>query len=528
MNNGLFSKLLKNRLFLWILGVIILGLILVVALPLLNLLPARDGLLQQLGRPASDVAVDASQDTALPSDNANLTLASAIGNASSAEPFPVRQGFASVSIETFHVCNFVYQSHLSTMANIDKDLGTGGVIRVGGVSVNSTGWDGQSTRDCPNDAYEDTATITPPMIQHLLNFAHSIGWKVIWSVGYQLTPAQAADEAATAQRLSQQIASGADTPLLAIEIGNEPELDLPKATNYQQFTSTWLGEANAVKARASSVNISGPDVCCAGTQNQWYAQFLQSDSSHVQIATAHIYPADGNQNPSIQDILSPKLRQETLSSIDQLRQQANDQHLPLLISETNSMANTPAAVGTTFGQSLWAADYLFAAQEHGAIGLNFHGGAAGDATSPTQGNAGLLTVQATYYGMLFFHQATAAGGHVVAVRASAVSTDFNVGAHAIRGSDGKLYVALINMGAQDRTLTVDSGRATQQQVHVLRMTAPSVQAQNGITVAGSGINADGSWTGKQLETAPITSSTNIATVKVPAYSAALVIFSPAS
>ncbi len=298
-----------------------------------------------------------------------------------------------------------------------------------------------------------------------------------------------------------------------------------KAT-YAQFRATWEAEAKAIKARVPAVTLFGGDTCCS-TNDQWFKDFVKDDGSQIRSATNHLYPtsADPKHTPTILQVLSSAVIQNTMDTIDDLRQSAADQHLPLLISETNSIANTPTKkVGLSFGQSLWLADYLFTAQEHGVAALNVHSGVPGDATSPFDGNGQKVGVQSAYYGMLFFEQAVAAGGHTVAFK-SADTGGLNVTVHAIRGNDGKLYVAIINKGGQAVDIHLNSGRAQPQTAQVLRLSAPSAQSQKGFQLGGTSVNSDGTWSANQVDTVPV--SNNVASLSVIGYSAALVTFQPA-
>ncbi len=159
-----------------------------------------------------DFTIDSGQDVALASDKSVAVNQEFAGNFTANDAtdqsVTVHNGFASISIETYHVCNFVHAPTQEKMRNLLKNLGPGGIIRVGGGSVDITGWDGQSTRDCSPTDLEEATAITPPMIQHLMDFAHSIGWKVIWSVGLQLTPAAAADDAASAVSAANNYCAG--------------------------------------------------------------------------------------------------------------------------------------------------------------------------------------------------------------------------------------------------------------------------------------------------------------------------------
>jgi len=478
-----------------------------------------------------DFTIDSGQDVALATDQStdvNQEFAGAFKQSYAADQsVTVHNGFASISIETYHICNFAYAPTQDKMRTLIKNLGAGGIIRVGGGSVDVTGWDGQSTRACSTTDLDELTTITPPMVQQLLEFAHSIGWRVIWSIGLQLKPAVAAEDAASVVSIANGIASGNDSPLLAITVGNEPEQDLMhgKAT-YQQFRAIWEAEAKAIKARVPSVVLFGGDTCCSNN-DQWFKDFVKDDGGQIRSATNHIYPtsADSKHTPTIVQILSSAAIQNTTDTIDDLRDSAAAQHLPLLISETNSISNTPTRkVGQSFGQSLWMADYLFSAQEHGTVALGVHGGVPGDATSPFDGDGQSVSVQSTYYGMLFFAQADADGGHTVAVQ-SPDNTSLNVTVHAIRGKDGKLYVAVINKGGQAADIHINTGREQPQTAQAISLDAPAVDAQKGFQLGGAAVNADGTWSANHVETVPV--SKNVASLSVAGYSATLVTFQPA-
>jgi hypothetical protein len=82
-------------------------------------------------------------------------------------------------------------------------------------------------------------------------------------------------------------------------------------------------------------------------------------------------------------------------------------------------------------------------------------------------------------------------------------------------------VTLINKDlAQPVAAQLDLGAAFKTG-QVLRLTAPSVDATEGVTFAGAAVTAEGKWTPQT--TAPLTFTAGKATVTLPPASAALVV-----
>jgi hypothetical protein len=87
-----------------------------------------------------------------------------------------------------------------------------------------------------------------------------------------------------------------------------------------------------------------------------------------------------------------------------------------------------------------------------------------------------------------FHNA--AQGRVVPVE---LITANNVTVHAALGDDGKLRLTVIN---KDPYIAVNAQIATgyfYSHATALRLTAKSLSSQNGIKLAGSSVNSDGTW-----------------------------------
>ena len=143
----------------------------------------------------------------------------------------------------------------------------------------------------------------------------------------------------------------------------------------------------------------------------------------------------------------------------------------------------------TFASALWGADYLFDLAEQGVVGANFHGGFSTHGYTPIAlDKNSQYFARPLYYGMLLFH--AAAEGRIVPVQ---VNTPLNVTAHAVLGSDGSFHLVIINKDAeQPISAEIDSGKPYSSAM-ALRLLAPSLDAQDGITLAGSSVSTDGTW-----------------------------------
>src|SRR5262249_51767788 len=160
--------------------------------------------------------------------------------------------------------------------------------------------------------------------------------------------------------------------------------------------------------------------------------------------------------------------------------------LPLQIDETNSVAgNPPSSVGNTFVETLWSADYMFFAAEHGVAGVNLFGQLPPDGTSEFDVDG---IPRPLYYGQLLFHYA-ASNGRVVQ---TTISTSMNVSAHGIMGADGKLRVAIFNKEVTEAATLHINNTGPYTRATVLHLMAPGVTATSGITFGGSAVGPDGS------------------------------------
>ncbi|MFJ3787094.1 hypothetical protein [Kitasatospora sp. NPDC090091] len=136
------------------------------------------------------------------------------------------------------------------------------------------------------------------------------------------------------------------------------------------------------------------------------------------------------------------------------------------------------------------------AAEHGASGVNIHGGLSGQYVSGSLGNAYSpltadgshhLTATPVYYGMLMAHQMGV--GKMLEAK---IAGGGDLAAHAVRNGDGTTRVMLENLGGSPTTVGVHLGSTGT--VSSLTMAAPALSAKTGVTIQGASVGSDGTFT----------------------------------
>jgi hypothetical protein len=427
--------------------------------------------------------------------------------------------FLGFSYEAPVLANNYFDVENQELMRLLSNLGTG-VLRFGGNSVEFTYWSRKGKVEIP----KARAVLTPQDLDRLFAFSRKTGWPVMLGLNLgHYDPQMAADEAAYA-------VTRGGSGLLALEIGNEPDLFMHNGQRastwgYSDFRTEFQAYFHAIRSREPGAPISGPVTCCrAGLR--WFPKFLSDEGSQLVMATFHNYPMsashtlspDSPRYPTIPRMLSPELMKGVAKEIHHLAQDAHAGHLPLRMAEVNSASSGGKnGVSNVFAAALWGADYSFTLAEQGAVGLNFHGGFRCRGYTPICISQGHYSAQPLYYGMLLFHAATP--GKLVPVR---VRTDANVTAYGVVSDNGTLHLVLINKDAQSPVNVEVSGLTSYSQAAVLRLTAPMLDAQTGITFGGRSVDANGSWAPAPAER--VERKETFFLLQLPAASAAVVSF----
>jgi hypothetical protein len=241
--------------------------------------------------------------------------------------------------------------------------------------------------------------------------------------------------------------------------------------------------------------------------------------------THHYYQGNGGKpNCNIPSLLMPDPTLVPRIQALQMAATANNLRDGWRMGETNTCNfHGGAGVSNAYVSALWSIDYMFLTATYGGTGVNFHGGEVGmNGTtpflySPIAETLGKVTgANPLFYGLLLM--SLAGNGNVLATTASAGSLNFS--AHAIAQADGSTSVVLLNKDAtQGISATVDVGRSVGS-ASAIYLQAASLDATSGVTLAGAGISAAGTWSPPPPYA--LSSSGNTFTVVVPPASVALV------
>ncbi|HLH80487.1 MAG TPA: glycosyl hydrolase family 79 C-terminal domain-containing protein [Chthonomonas sp.] len=403
-----------------------------------------------------------------------------------------------------------------------RNLGPGS-FRFGGNSVENTFWlqvpiDANQTAPRP---LRHPTVLTGSDLDRVFKFAHAIGWHVILGVNLgHFDPQMASDEAHYA------VTHGGST-LTGIEIGNEADLYggngwRTREWNYAQYHHDFTAYVAAIEQKTPGTPIVAPAFCCYQGY-RWLPQLLRDDASKIHLVSFHMYPlyhAPGSKGPTAEQLLSTKVANWEDQHLQELASDVAPYRLPLRMAETNSVAGGGMpGISDTYVAALWVADYLFRVAEYGLNGVNFHGGFFRGGYSPIWEQNGVFSAAPEYYGILLFHEASQ--GRPVQVQVDAPS-DLNVVAHAVAGSRGRLYVAIINKDFQNGAEVHLQLPSSFRYGEMLRLSGPAANAQEGITLGGRAVSADGTWSPVDPERVKVNDRRAI--VSVPALSAVLITF----
>ncbi len=393
-----------------------------------------------------------------------------------------------------------------------RALGTRGVIRVGG-----------NTADYATYGAAATAVSSPfgtvlndAALKDLGGFLEATGWKLIWALNLGSgSEIQAIAEART-------VLATAGERLLAFEIGNEPDLfsrgkHRPLNYGYEDWLADYRRYKKALRAQWQHIPLAGPDV--AG-KTDWVTRFATDEGRDAVLLTHHYYREGQNPGSTIEKLLGvdPKLQPQ----LDQLRAASQSCSLPYRICEVNSFSGGGRpGVSDTMAAALWSLDYLCTLAYNGCSGVNMETGVNQlgfiSSYSPIgDDEQGHYVAKPEYYGLLAF--SLFGQGALLHVE---VSESPKVKAYATRLGEGPLMLILINKGTTVSVVHVATGlEGNDLHAKAVRLTAPAVNATNGITLGGAQVTSRGAWKAAKTEALPLRKGQ--LTIAMPAASAAVV------
>jgi hypothetical protein len=411
------------------------------------------------------------------------------------------------------------------------------VLRIGGDTADRTWWPTPGLTRPPGVKF----SITDRWLSVTRGLARALRARLILGLNLEADSPRLAASEATA--LLRGIGS---MRVSAFELGNEPDLygtfpwyRTPSGLHVTgrprgYDLSALIGDFTRFAAVLPERTLAGPSLGTPGWIRH-LGRFLAA-VPRLGLVTLHRYPLQvcytprrSPRYPTIARLLSPSSSIGLADSFAPYTGAARARGLSLRVDELNSVScGADPAVSHTFASALWVLNTLFAMLQVGVHGVNIHTfPGAGYELFKLSRSSGLwkADVAPEYYGLLLFARAAPAGSQLIAVAGGA---DRTVHTWATRTGDGTVRVVFVNTGGAARRLSIGLPGMTFGTGSLQRLTAPSVHAHGGMTLAGQSFGASTS-TGR-LAGAPLTSSVPAAggryVVALPAASAAMLVLSP--
>jgi hypothetical protein len=401
-----------------------------------------------------------------------------------------------------------------TMVQLYRNLSSHGLIRIGGIISDHTKYVPDGTPVAHSQ--REVTIINQANLADLGGFARAAGWKVMWG----LNLGTGSKEEAVQEALAVNAALGSS--LQSFQIGNEVE-DLRRfGKNYEAYHTTFLDYKAAIRAVLPKAPFSGPD-----SVGKWLyiTNFVATESRDMKLLTTHYYRGGaGSTNATLKRLLQRDTNWD--KKLGNLRQVSRENGLAYRINEINSFSGGgKPGVSDTFGSALWCLDYLFILASYECEGVNMETdinqlGFISHYSPIVHDEAGHCSARPEYYGMLAF----ALAGKGEWLKLSLEKADINLSAYAARDNDGLLWITVVNKdfthdAAMETTLPEGYSSAA-----AFRLSAPSIESKDHVTLAGAEVSVDGTWTPGPPEKVMATDGT--VRLLVPHASAALVCLRP--
>jgi hypothetical protein len=383
-----------------------------------------------------------------------------------------------------------------TYVQLVRNLGRQGVIRIGGNVSDFSAY----KADGPSATGPKATVLSAENIRQLRTFLDATGWKLIWGLNLGSNDLDNAVEEA------RIVVETMGHRLLALEVGNEPDLFVAAGHRKAPYDYTaWHADYRrykaAIRAALPNAPFAGPDLAGA---TSWMASFARDEGTDLALLTAHHYIA-GQANPASTIELMLREEKKYQPALAEFQAISAQTHLPYRLCETASFSGGGKAdVSDTFAAALWALDYLFVLASRGCSGVNMetgvnHLGWVSHYTPISDDLAGHHDAAPEYYGLLAFAQF--AGAEQIAVTCDA--SDVNLAAYGVIHGGGRLSLAIINKDFGRDAVVEIANTTALRTARTMRLTAPSLSAKEGITLGGSQVGADGSWSGGSAESVKV-------------------------
>ena len=372
-----------------------------------------------------------------------------------------------------------------------RNLGPSGVLRLGGIVADYTTYaaEGEAVAEPHN------TVLTRRSLQQLRGFLDAVGWSALWSLNFgRGTLDEAVAEA-------KAVASVLGTRLLAVELGNEvenygkgrePRRVPPYA--FETFRAEFSRWHAALTAAVPGLRFAAPDTA---SSIEWVERMAADARAEVQLLTTHYYRGDQKLGTPEQ-LLQPD--PALAANLARLHQASLASGLPWRMCETNSFfGGGRPGLSDTLAGALWTLDFLLLLAQAGCAGVNVETGVNQlgflSSYSPVRDDeSNHATAGVPYYGMLAFAEATAGARTVLPLELTASQGAFTSALTAYALGDGARLrsLVLINKSAT-RAARFRLGGLPLRAASLLRLTGPSLESKEGVTLGGVRVDAGGRW-----------------------------------
>jgi hypothetical protein len=376
--------------------------------------------------------------------------------------------------------NFFSPKNVS-MVRLYRNLSSHGLIRIGGIISDHTKYvpDGRPVAH----SQKEVTVINQSNLADLGGFAQATGWKVMWGLNLGTGSKEEAVQEAAA------VDAALGSSLQSFQIGNEVE---NLRHGYDAYYADFLDFKSGIRAVLPHAPFSGPD-----SVGNWryVTNFVATESRDMKLLTIHYYRGGaGGTNATLKRLLQRDTNWD--KRLGNLRQVSRENGLAYRINEVNSFSGGgKPGVSDTFGSALWCLDYLFILASHYCEGVNMETdinqlGFISHYSPIVHDEAGHCSARPEYYGMLAF----ALAGKGELLKLALEKPAMNLSAYATRDQDGHLWITVVNKDfARDAAMetTLPEGYLSAAAV---RLSAPSMESKDHVTLSGAEVSVDGTWT----------------------------------
>ena len=457
---------------------------------------------------------------------ATNTVNATVSFSSANTGLPLNPSFCGLSYEKGDIeSNHFFTSTNALAIQLFSLITTPAVLRLGGGSVDQTGWNGIS----------NLTAITESDVTNFAGFVNALptNWSVIYGINFS------SNNPATCQAEAAYAANELGSKLLGFEIGNEPDEYggnhiRPSGFTVAQFVAQWRPLAAAITNGVPGWAVTNGGVGwtltgpAAADNTSWTETFAGDESGIINWLTQHYYRSNSSlvatNSTNTLALMSLMLSQDTTlpGTVASLASAASEDSTATVgerfrFDEDGSfVGGGKGNISNAFGAALWALDFMFTVAENGGQGINFHGGGLSP-YSPLVDDGTFVTVVGPEFYALKMFSLLPPGNVIPATITPASNTNFT--AYGVRQVDGAISALLNNKsGSNTVVVSVNLGPGVTG-AQLTELTGVSLYSTSGYTLGGAPINPEGSWAGG-VQAVPLATNGQL-TVAVPPASAFL-------